>query len=240
MPKQHLCEPRIHFLLQKLHFPVEMEEDYHRRASTESHSVTDRPRSQPESSQSPDDMDPNRRARPDQKAHPNNGAHPNYGANSIHSLQQLPPHVRMSDNAYHMHQAVSNGFQAQSMQAHAYAQSMHEFPNGVRHHSPRNFIRNHHVSFGDMDIVENPSPVQEELDPIARVARPKKGAATSAANDLELKKLLRDNQQETLPRIAARIHRADNNGEKSEKHKQVFAMLWLVHLYSKVQDTNSV
>ncbi|KAI4290450.1 MAG: hypothetical protein L6R35_000272 [Caloplaca aegaea] len=56
--------------------------------------------------------------------------------------------------------------------------------------------------------------------------RKKKGNASSIANDLELKKLFRDNTGRSLKEVAAQIL-ANERGPRSEKTKQIFAMLWL-------------
>ena len=53
----------------------------------------------------------------------------------------------------------------------------------------------------------------------------KKGSASSIANDIELRRLFRDNQGRSLKDVAAQVL-ANERGPKSEKTKQIFAMLW--------------
>lgn len=53
----------------------------------------------------------------------------------------------------------------------------------------------------------------------------KKGSASSIANDIELRRLFRDNQGRSLKEVAAQVL-ANERGPKSEKTKQIFAMLW--------------
>ena len=53
----------------------------------------------------------------------------------------------------------------------------------------------------------------------------KKGSASSIANDIELRRLFRDNQGRSLRDVAAQVL-ANERGPKSEKTKQIFAMLW--------------
>lgn len=53
----------------------------------------------------------------------------------------------------------------------------------------------------------------------------KKGSASSLANDIELRRLFRENQGRSLKDVAAQVL-ANERGPKSEKTKQIFAMLW--------------
>ena len=53
----------------------------------------------------------------------------------------------------------------------------------------------------------------------------KKGAATSAANDIELRRLYRENVGRDLHEVALQVLENDK-GPKSEKTKQIFGMLW--------------
>ncbi|KAI9881330.1 MAG: hypothetical protein M1830_003337 [Pleopsidium flavum] len=57
-------------------------------------------------------------------------------------------------------------------------------------------------------------------------AKKKKGSASSIANDLELKRLFRENQGRSIKEVAAQVL-TNERGPKSEKTKQIFAMLWL-------------
>ena len=56
-------------------------------------------------------------------------------------------------------------------------------------------------------------------------AKRKKGAASSAANDLELRRLFRENKDRELNEVASQVLENDK-GPKSEKTKQIFGMLW--------------
>ena len=56
-------------------------------------------------------------------------------------------------------------------------------------------------------------------------AKPRRGAATTQANDNELRRLLRENQGRNLQDIARQINK-DDTGSKQEKDKQIFGMLW--------------
>lgn len=53
----------------------------------------------------------------------------------------------------------------------------------------------------------------------------KKGSASSLANDAELRRLFRENQGRSIKEVAAQVL-TNERGPKSEKTKQIFAMLW--------------
>ena len=53
----------------------------------------------------------------------------------------------------------------------------------------------------------------------------KKGSASSLANDAELRRLFRENVGRDLKDVAAQVL-ANERGPRSEKTKQIFAMLW--------------
>jgi regulatory factor X, other len=53
----------------------------------------------------------------------------------------------------------------------------------------------------------------------------KKGSSSSQANDVELRRLFRENKQKSLQEVAAQVMK-DEKGPKSEKSKQIFGMIW--------------
>ena len=53
----------------------------------------------------------------------------------------------------------------------------------------------------------------------------KKGAKTSAANELEMRALFHANRHRSLPEVAKELH-GNERGPQSERQRQVFAMLW--------------
>ena len=53
----------------------------------------------------------------------------------------------------------------------------------------------------------------------------KKSSAASAQNDLELKRLYRQNESKTLQEVATQLQ-GNERGPQSEKTRQIFAMLW--------------
>ena len=66
---------------------------------------------------------------------------------------------------------------------------------------------------------------EAQEDPAAGEGKKKKGSASSIANDLELRRLFRENQGRSLKDVATQVL-ANERGPKSEKTKQIFAMLW--------------
>lgn len=78
---------------------------------------------------------------------------------------------------------------------------------------------------GHFDPADTQSPAPEDSDAEAGQRR-KKGSATSLANDIELRRLLRQNEGRALEDVAAEVQQHEGGGGKSEKAKQVFAMLW--------------
>lgn len=73
--------------------------------------------------------------------------------------------------------------------------------------------------------LENVNEEQPQDDTATGEARKKKGSASSIANDLELRRLFRENQGRSLKDVAAQVL-ANERGPRSEKTKQIFAMLW--------------
>lgn len=66
-------------------------------------------------------------------------------------------------------------------------------------------------------------PGQDGTEPDG--VKKKKGSVSSIANDLELRRLFRENQGRSIREVAAQVL-TNERGPKSEKTKQIFAMLW--------------
>lgn len=64
---------------------------------------------------------------------------------------------------------------------------------------------------------------QDEAPPLE--AKKKKGSASSIANDQELKRLYQENKTRTLRDVADSVLQ-EERGPRSEKTKQIFAMIW--------------
>jgi regulatory factor X, other len=79
---------------------------------------------------------------------------------------------------------------------------------------------------GTFDAADNQSPAPEDSETADNGQRRKKGSATSLANDAELRRLVHQYQGQTLKDVAAEVQQNEGGGGRSEKAKQVFAMLW--------------
>lgn len=158
----------------------------------------------------------------------------NYAHNVTHHTQNQPLDSGLGiSNGYHIQQPIADNFNAASI--HSYTSQSHGFPDSMPHHPlPNSAIQNIHSQFHDFDGLENQSPVPEDIDLTEKVGKAKKGSASSLANDNELRRLLQQYKGQTLQSVAAEVHKTDGAGAKSEKPKQVFAMLWWVsHDYSR-------
>ncbi|KAL8723458.1 MAG: hypothetical protein Q9225_000289 [Loekoesia sp. 1 TL-2023] len=87
-------------------------------------------------------------------------------------------------------------------------------------------LNQYHSYEGDSQGFEHTNGEQFITDNGAADGRKKKGSASSIANDIELKKLFRENVGRSLKDVAAQVL-ANERGPRSEKTKQIFAMLWL-------------
>ena len=88
-------------------------------------------------------------------------------------------------------------------------------------------LNQYHSYDGDSQGFEHANGEQVIGDNGATDGRKKKGSASSIANDIELKKLFRENVGRSLKDVAAQVL-ANERGPRSEKTKQIFAMLWWV------------
>jgi hypothetical protein len=83
----------------------------------------------------------------------------------------------------------------------------------------------HHIRHASEQYEGSPAPEDSGTE---NAARRKKGNATTLANDQELRRLLQQYNNKSLPEVAAEVQKNEGAGGKSEKAKQVFAMLWYV------------
>lgn len=118
-----------------------------------------------------------------------------------------------------------NDLQSHDMQQYA----MHQpgFPQGMPQFSTSQDHMQHALTrTGTFDGTENQSPAPDDSETAENGQRRKKGSATSLANDAELRRLVHQYQGRTLKEVAAEVQQHEGGGGKSEKAKQVFAMLW--------------
>ena len=86
---------------------------------------------------------------------------------------------------------------------------------------------NHMQSFPDKEnesFVSVNEGSQDEAGP-GNIKKKKGGSASSIANDQELRRLFQENKERTLRDVADSVLQ-EERGPRSEKTKQVFAMIW--------------
>ncbi|EEP79532.1 conserved hypothetical protein [Uncinocarpus reesii 1704] len=104
----------------------------------------------------------------------------------------------------------------------------HGLPADLSHHGMTGEM--HPVHYPNLfDGVENqiPDHLLEEHEGSEQGPRKKRGTSSSIANDNELRRLLRQYDGYTLHQMAMEVQKHEGAGGKSEKVKQVFAMIWL-------------
>ena len=85
----------------------------------------------------------------------------------------------------------------------------------------------HHQSFDGtgQQAFQHPNDDQAQDDTGTEQGKKKKGSASSAANDAELRRLFTEHRGRPLKEVAGDVL-VHERGPKSEKTKQIFAMLW--------------
>ncbi|KAI2092186.1 hypothetical protein LOZ36_000647 [Ophidiomyces ophidiicola] len=111
---------------------------------------------------------------------------------------------------------------------HGHNISAHGIPAELAQHGIAGDIHSTHYP-GLFEGVENqiPEHILDGNDGSEQGPRKKRGTSSSIANDNELRRLLRQYDGYTLQQMAAEVQKHEGAGGKSEKVKQVFAMVWL-------------
>lgn len=79
----------------------------------------------------------------------------------------------------------------------------------------------------DSQMLDGRSEEQEDAESVAGANVPaKKPSKSSAANELEMRQLFHANKDKSLTEIAKQLQ-VNERGPNSERHRQVFAMLWI-------------
>ncbi|EXJ80455.1 hypothetical protein A1O1_08600 [Capronia coronata CBS 617.96] len=120
-------------------------------------------------------------------------------------------------------------------------QEMQHFPMQYAHGLPAYAVapqHMHHMRHHSEQFEGSPAP--EDSNTENGGAKRRKGTASSVANDQELRRLLAQYQGKSLKEVAAEVQRNEGSGGKSEKAKQVFAMLWCVLQENCQRSSNSV
>jgi regulatory factor X, other len=146
-----------------------------------------------------------------------------YAYNQHEMMQQngmmpLQPHPGMSHaramSQHDMRPSSQHGFQP----VQPYPQQFH---GQVSHWNMQPPPHMQHIRHASEQYEGSPAPEDSNNE-----GRRKKGSANTLANDQELKRLLSQNGHKTLPEVAGEVQRNEGSGGKSEKAKQIFAMLW--------------
>lgn len=142
---------------------------------------------------------------------------PNADEMLMHYQHNMSAHLHQQaiDPATGMPQRAFQDIQQYPMQ---YPHGLPTYPVGHQH---MQHMRHHSEQFEG-------SPAPEDSNNENGGAKRRKGAASSVANDQELRRLLAQYQGKTLKEVAAEVQKNEGAGGKSEKAKQVFAMLWYV------------
>jgi regulatory factor X, other len=142
-----------------------------------------------------------------------------YGQDQFSQMQQynldpsLPP---QQQNELQNHEVQQYAMQQQQGYAHG----------GAHFGLPQDHMQHALARHTPFDGAAEQSPAPEDSENADSGQRRKKGSATSLANDAELRRLLHQYQGKTLKEVAAEVQQNEGGGGKSEKAKQVFAMLW--------------
>ncbi|KIX93681.1 uncharacterized protein Z520_10587 [Fonsecaea multimorphosa CBS 102226] len=159
------------------------------------------------------------------------GTHPAagmYGPNPedmlMHYQHNMPPHLHQQpiDPNTGMPQ-----HEMRPMSQHAFQEMQHypmQYPHGLPPYAvaPQHL---HHMRHHSEQFEGSPAP--EDSNNENGGAKRRKGTASSVANDQELRRLLAQYQGKSLKEVAVEVQKNEGAGGKSEKAKQVFAMLWL-------------
>lgn len=115
----------------------------------------------------------------------------------------------------------------QSHDVQQYAMHQQGYTQGLpQYGTPQDHMQHALTRTGTFDAADNQSPAPDDSETAENGQRRKKGSATSIANDAELRRLVNQYQGKTLKEVAAEVQQNEGGGGKSEKAKQVFAMLW--------------
>ena len=147
-----------------------------------------------------------------------------YGHQMGHPQQYSLDPTLGGTNDHDMRPPSQQGFHGHEVHPYPIMQS---YPHAMPQYGmPQEHLHHVRARSGTYDGMENQSPAPDDSETAENGSKRKKGAATSLANDAELRRLLQQYQGKTLKEVAVEVQKNENGGGKSEKPKQVFAMLW--------------
>jgi regulatory factor X len=152
-----------------------------------------------------------------------------YGQNPEEMLMHYQPHMAAGMRAQSID--LNGGMpphDIRPMSQQAF-QDMQPYPMQYAHGMPAYAVgpqHMHHMRHQSEQFEGSPAPDDSNTENGGPKRR--KGTTSSAANDQELRRLLSQYKGRSLKEVAAEVQKNEGSGGKSEKAKQVFAMLWYV------------
>ena len=101
-----------------------------------------------------------------------------------------------------------------------------DIPQEMHSHSLPNDAMSQYPLMYDTTETQIPDQIMGEIEVPENNPRKRRGTTSTIANDNELRKLLRQYDGWGLKEMAEEVQRHEGTGGKSEKVKQVFAMVW--------------
>lgn len=141
-----------------------------------------------------------------------------YGQEQFAQIQQF--NLDPSLPAQQQNEMQNHGMQQYAMHQQAYPQGIPQY--GTAHDHTQHRL----AQTGTFDATDDQSPAPDDSETAENGQRRKRGSATSLANDAELRRLVRLYHGKTLKEVAGEVQQKEGGGGRSEKAKQVFAMLW--------------
>jgi regulatory factor X len=158
-----------------------------------------------------------------------------FGQNPEEMIMRFGQHISHHANGASLDPSMHDGhngmmsrqdsFQGHSM--HGQAMGHGSIPPEMVPHGLTGMPVPHYASFHDGPLDASlPERMMDENENSEAGARKKRGSSSTVANDNELRKLLRQYEGYSLKQMAMEVQKHEGAGGKSEKVKQVFAMVW--------------
>ena len=140
-----------------------------------------------------------------------------------HHISQQPNDAALNSSLHEM--SRQDSFQGHQM--HGQGIGHGPMPSEMVSHALAGIPVSHYTSFHDGSLDGSlPERMMDENENSEAGARKKRGSSSTIANDNELRKMLRQYEGFSLKQMAMEVQRHEGAGGKSEKIKQVFAMIW--------------
>lgn len=150
-----------------------------------------------------------------------------FGSNPEDMIMRFGQQLTHTNTGGSLNTTMHGAHGAVMPQPENYHGMQNSMPDMVSHGLP-NLSANHYGHIYDANGLD--ASVSErggdENDNSEAGSKKKRGSTSTVANDNELRKLLRQYEGYTLQQMAAEVQKHEGGGGKSEKVKQVFAMVW--------------